>query len=171
MTNPFTGNRRRATAIALIAAVGVIVGLGSWSGDQRAAHAEQSDPASVLLRHFSAANRGDAAAAATDFAPGAIVVGGLTCFPTPCASATAIQHEIETAVSQHIYFTIVSQRVDGSAVQGRLEVTADAVRGAGVNRIVILYTMVVADDHIVMFGALPDPTDAETAKFLAAAQS
>ena len=127
----------------------------------------QSDPEALVKKYFEALNRGDAAGALAMFADDAVfdVPGGL-CAAAPCVGKATIQKELESRVAEKFHFTILKQYVAGTVVTNRFELRSDMVKKAGVERIIGWGIFEVKGEKIVYVrGAIPDRSDAETARF------
>jgi hypothetical protein len=134
------------------------------------ASAQPTDPFSVLQRFLDARNAGDVAGAMALVADDIYQVGGPACtLAQPCVGRDAVQRDIvEHYIPGHAHVTIVgSPQVSGSEVKVRVETTSDLARAAGVDRWVLNLTAEVRDGKIVRSVGLLDPSDPQTATFLA----
>jgi len=161
---------RRFGLIALLMVVGVSGAVSRTAGfTAQRVSAQQSDPAVLFGLEVDARNAGDTAGATAFFSEDAVFVGA-SCFPVACIGRAAIGQEEAGATAIHLQVKILSSYVEGTSVTGRFEVSGDIFTAAGVQRIISLYTVVVRGDRIVLFTTLPDVTDDETARFVAAQQ-
>jgi hypothetical protein len=122
----------------------------------------------ALYRRFvDIGNRGDLEAVLAFYAPNATFSGGTVCVPQPCAGRAAIRRHFENVVATRTDIRNVLLSTSGNQLRFRTDVTNDATRAAGVSRIIVTGTVAFAgstiDRHTVAF----DPTDPETARFLA----
>jgi limonene-1,2-epoxide hydrolase len=128
----------------------------------------QSDPEALLKKYVEALNRGDVAGAVALLADDAIydVPLGL-CAAAPCVGKATIQKELESrVVADKFHYTILKQYVSGNVVTNRFELRSDTVKKAGVERIIGWGIVEVKGEKIAYLrGAIPDRSDAETARF------
>lgn len=140
-----------------------------------------SDPQSVLWNNFlrvvnvtngqnTAIGRGDGVAALAFFADDAVWAGGPLCTQVACTGKQAIQQELARQIADHTTITGVSgtARVSGNVRTGRLEIRADSIRAAGVERILVDSTTEVQGDKITSRRDVPITADPQTAAYLAA---
>jgi SnoaL-like protein len=113
-----------------------------------------------------ARDRGDTESVVSLFAKDGIFIGGGGCRPTPCVGSAAIRTSFQNQVAGHYRITQLDARVEGDTVIWRASAENDMTRAAGVARILTAGITVVRDGKITELRALPDPTDAETARFL-----
>ena len=66
---------------------------------------------------------------------------------------------------------MVTPQVSGSQVNARTEVSDDRSKAAGVDRLVANLTVEVRDGKMASWVSVPDPSDPQTAKFLAFQQA
>jgi uncharacterized protein (TIGR02246 family) len=128
--------------------------------------AAQASPMEVYQRYLDARDRGDVDAVVSLFAEDGVFVGGGGCRPTPCVGSAAIRTSFQNQVAGHYKATLLDARVEGDTVFWRASIENDMTLAAGVARIRTAGTTVVRDGKITELRALPDPTDAETARFL-----
>ncbi|MBI2320964.1 MAG: nuclear transport factor 2 family protein [Chloroflexi bacterium] len=126
----------------------------------------QTDPAALIRQYFEARDRGDVAATMAFYADDAVLEGAGLCSPNRCAGKAAIQREIERQVAAKVQTTITDSQVSGNAVTVRLELRGNAIRAAGVERIVNSVTVEVRGDKFVAFRVRFDTNDPQTATFL-----
>jgi uncharacterized protein (TIGR02246 family) len=127
----------------------------------------QTDPLAVYHRYLDASSRGDAAAVADIFAEDGVFVGGGGCRPTPCVGKAAIRQAFENIAAAHQQVSVVATEVSGNTVAFRAEAVNDSIRAAGLERILSAGTAEVRGDRIAELRALPDPSDPQTARYLA----
>ena len=127
----------------------------------------QSDPEALVKQYLETLDRGDVAGAVALLADDAIYdvpLGG--CAAAPCVGKATIQKELESRVAEKFHFTILKQYVAGTVVTNRFELRSDMVKKAGVERIIGWGIFEVKGEKIVYVrGAIPDRSDAETARF------
>jgi limonene-1,2-epoxide hydrolase len=127
----------------------------------------QSDPEALVKKYVEALHRGDVAGALALLADDAVydVPGGL-CAAAPCVGKATIQQELESRVADKFHFTMLKTYVSGNVVTGRFELRSDTVKKAGVERIIGWGIFEVKGEKIAYLrGAIPDRSDAETARF------
>lgn len=132
--------------------------------------AQATDPLAVLQGFLAARNAGDVAGATALVAADVHFVGGPACTPArPCLGRDAVRRDIvEQFLPGHAHVTIVGTPVvSGSQVRVRTEVTSDLARAAGIDRWVTNLTAQVQGGEIVSLVGLLDPTDPQTARYLA----
>ena len=164
---------RRLAAVMTAGAVAGMLLVGVWRAPaERAASAQPvSDPAAVLRQFLDPRTRSDPAALRALFADDAIFISPGTCFPVACIGRAAIERELAFSAGMQVSATIVSSHVEGTAVTGRFHTTLAPLAALGLERIVTLYTVVVREGRIVLYMVLPDVTDPQTARFVAAQQA
>ena len=128
----------------------------------------QADPAAVHQQYVDALNRGDVAGVMAVFADDASWLGTGPCRQTPCSGKAAIQTEVARQVATRARLTVVNRQATSGSVTARVEVRSDPIRAAGVERIVGTETVEVRGDQIAALRFAIDPTDPQTAIFLAA---
>jgi dienelactone hydrolase len=127
----------------------------------------QSDPAALLEQAVEAIARGDVAGALALYADDAIIdaPGGL-CAAAPCVGKAAIQKELERQVADKVHVTMLQTYISGNVVTSRFEVRSDAVKKAGVERLIGWAIIEMQGEKIVsMRGGIPDRSDPQTAPF------
>ena len=144
----------------------ILIGISSLVVLGTAPVLAQTSPMEVYQRYLDAAARRDVETVVSLFAEDAIFVGGGGCRPTPCVGSSAIRTSFQNQVAGHYKITLLDARVEGDAVFWRASAENDLTRAAGVAQIRTAGTTVVRDGKITELRALPDPTDAETARFL-----
>jgi limonene-1,2-epoxide hydrolase len=150
-----------ALAAFLVSAVGVF--------------AQTADPAAVLEQFLNARNNGDEAGAMALLADNISYVGGPVCTPVkPCVGKDLARTLVVEQFYQkfHAHLTIVgTPQVSGNQVTARVASTDDRTRAAGVDRILSDTVVVVNNGKITSWVATMDPTDSQTARFLAFQQA
>lgn len=132
--------------------------------------AQATDPLAVLQGFLAARNAGDVAGATALVAANVYFVGGPACtLAKPCLGRDAVRQDIvEQFLPGHAHVTIVgTPAVSGNQVRVRTEVTSDLARAAGIDRWVTDLTAQVQGGQIVSLVGLLDPSDPQTAKYLA----
>jgi hypothetical protein len=164
---------KRYRPVAILLAVAALLLMGGWRipAERSASAQPASDPAAVLRQFNDARARGDMAALRALFADDAIFISPGTCFPVACIGWPAIERELAYSAGIQVMPTIISSHVEGTAVTGRVHTTLAPLAALGLERIVTLYTVVVRDGRIVLYNVLPDVTDPQTARFVAAQQA
>ena len=123
----------------------------------------------VYQRLVSALNHGDLEGALALVTDDAFLVGTFVCPPPDgCAGKAAVRRDFEAEIADRVQITPASVQVSGDTIALRLEYRADSVRAAGAERIIILGTVELRGGQISRGVFQPDPTDAQTAAFLAA---
>ena len=126
----------------------------------------QASPMEVYQRYVEARDRGDVETIVSLFAEDGVFVGGGGCRPTPCVGSAAIRTSFQNQIVGHYKATQLDSRVEGDTVIWRASIENDLTRAAGIAQIRTAGTTVVRGGKITELRALPDPTDAETARFL-----
>ena len=160
---------RRANGVRRLGIV-IVLALGAFLVPVAGVLAQATDPLAVVQDFLAARNAGDVAGAAALVAADVRFVGGPACTPArPCLGRDAVRRDIvEQFIPGHAHVTIVGTPVvSGSQVRVRTEVTSDLARAAGIDRWVTNLTAVVQGGEIVSLVGLLDPTDPQTAKYLA----
>jgi hypothetical protein len=131
--------------------------------------AQADDPGSVLQRFVDARNRGDEPGALALVADEISYVDGSACpLVNPCSGPQAVRDDLRLFVSDHARSTLIAPlSVSGTTVTARAETATDAVRAAGVDRVIHAYTAEVRDGKLTRFRAVQDTSDARTAAFQA----
>ncbi|HZO30521.1 MAG TPA: nuclear transport factor 2 family protein [Chloroflexota bacterium] len=129
--------------------------------------AAQMSPMEVYQKYLDAYRRGDVAGIVALFSDDAVFVGGGGCRPTPCVGQAAIRAAYQNQFTGHYQLTLLDAQVDGETIRWRASVQNEATHAAGVARIITTGTTEVRDGKIVALRGLPDPSDPETATFVA----
>lgn len=127
----------------------------------------QASPPDVYQQYIEAYQRRDVAAIVALFAEDGVFVGGGGCRPTPCTGKVAIQRAYEIQLTGNYRLTVLERQANGDTISWRATLENDATRAAGVGRIVTTGTAEIRDGRIAALRGLPDPSDAETARFVA----
>ena len=138
-----------------------------------AAVAAQPADAGTLYRQFlEAQNRRDVAAQLalmTDDATIVSEVAGSLCTPTAgCVGRAAIRRELERRAAGGTQTSPPTSQVSGDTATNRIEVRNAATQRAGIERAILVTTVVARDGRIASIRALLDTTDPQTAGALAA---
>ena len=135
--------------------------------------AAQDAPATVVQRFFDTRNRYDVPATLALVTDDIRFVGGRFCPPTnPCVGREAVRAELQDFVTNRAQAVFVgAPQVTGTRVVVRYEVRSDIFRLAGVDRIVSTATIEVRGNQLASHVAVPDASDAQTARYLAWLQS
>jgi hypothetical protein len=129
----------------------------------------QSDPVSVLEQFIGARNQADEPGAMALVADDIRYVGGSACpLANPCIGPQALRAEVHLFISDHSRSILIgSALVSGTTVTARAETSNDAVRAAGQDRVVYVYTVDVHDGKLTSVHGVQDASDAQTAAFQA----
>jgi hypothetical protein len=129
----------------------------------------QADPVSILQQFVDARNQADETGAMALVADDMRYVGGAACLlAKPCLGTKGIQADVQLFISDHAQSTLLgSPSLSGTTVTARVERSDDAVRAAGVDRIVSEYTVDVLDGKLTTFRDVQDASDPQTATFKA----
>lgn len=131
----------------------------------------------VIARHIDALNRGDLATAGVVLADDISYEGIGLCAAAPCKGKAAVQKEIERAASdkQNITVRLGLSRVSGNILTGKYEISSNAIKAAGVERVLatsnievrggIVEEERIEGDKITSWKWLLDTTDAQTASY------
>ncbi len=132
--------------------------------------AAADDPATLLQRFTDARNRGDIAGAVALLTDDVRFAEGPSCTAdSPCIGVAAARATLEDGNRVHVQVMVVGTTVmTGTTVRFRAEVRFDNVRTPGVERIIVNGTMDVRGGKIASYIDVPDMSDAQTAKLLAA---
>jgi ketosteroid isomerase-like protein len=130
--------------------------------------AQHLDPGELQAQGIAAVNAGDLETAVSLLADDVVFAGSGNCFPAACTGKDAIRKEITEEIALHTHVTRISYTVDGNVVSGRLAVTNDATRAAGIERLISAYFEIWSNGKNIANATLLDKTDPETARFLAA---
>jgi hypothetical protein len=127
--------------------------------------AQADDPMSILQQFVDARNRGDEPGAMALVADDISYVGGSACpFTDPCVGPQAMREDVRLFISDHAQSTLIgAPSVSGPTVTARAETANDAVRAAGLDRVIHAYTVEVRDGKLTSFRAVQDASDAQTA--------
>ena len=126
---------------------------------------QEADPAAIFRQYAEAVNAGDVDGALALFTEDATWVRGGRCPPGACAGQAAVRAELETEVANNHRSDIIDIQVTDSTLTARAEFQTDRTREAGVERIVLAYTVELRGDQISALQARPDLTDPQTAAF------
>jgi hypothetical protein len=129
----------------------------------------RADPVSILQQFVDARNQADEARAMALVTDGLRYVNGSACpLADPCVGPQALQTDVQLYIADHAHSTLIgSPSVSGTTVMARAETSNDAVRAAGVDRVVAEYTMDVRDGQLTSFRDVQDASDPQTAAFQA----
>jgi hypothetical protein len=152
----------RLFVLLVVAFVGLFVSALSVS-------AEADDPMSIVQQFVDARNRGDEQGATALVADRLSYAGGPACpLSNPCIGPQAVREDVQRFVSDHAQSTLIGYpSVSGTTVSARAETASDAVRAAGVDRVIHAYTVEVRDGKLTSFRIVQDAGDAQTAAFQA----
>jgi len=127
----------------------------------------------VALSFFDAIGRCDPNGAAALFIDKGWYLGGAPCgVNNPCNDPQVRLARFQAAVSQHTKQTVQGTPVVvGNLVQVRWETRNDTQAAAGVERQIYNGTLQVQGDKLAALLAIPDLSDAQTAKLLAFQQA
>lgn len=126
---------------------------------------QAADPAAIFRQYADAVNRGDVDGALALFTEDATWVRGGRCPPGACVGQAAVRAELETEVTSQHRIDIIDTQVTGSTLTARAEFQTVMTRAAGVERIILAYTVEFQGDKILVLQAMPDLTDPQTAAF------
>src|SRR5919109_4550131 len=129
----------------------------------------QEDPLAVQQQLLDALARGDVAGALALFADDAVIdAPSGPCLPAPCVGKAAIRQDLERLASDKSRrVTPLSAHVAGPVVVTRFDVRSDAVRAAGVERIIVWAIREMRGDKIASIRCcLAERTDPQTARYL-----
>ncbi len=126
---------------------------------------QETDPAATFSQYADAVNRGDVDDALALFTEDATWVRGGRCPPGACVGQAAVRVELETEVASQHRIDIIDTQVTGSTLTARAEFQTVMTRAAGVERIILAYTVEFQGDKISALQAMPDLTDSQTAAF------
>jgi hypothetical protein len=124
----------------------------------------------VTGRRAGAAARRDVAGILATYADDAVLEGYGLCALRPCVGHDAIRREIERSFADNTMGTNIvgTLQVSADTQTNRVELRADSITRAGVERIIVSTTHVVRDNRIVLSRQALDESDPQTARFLAA---
>ena len=167
--------RRRSSSSAAWRVVVAVLALVAFVVSAERVSAQAADPLSVVQHFIDARNAGDVAGAMALVADDMRFVGGPICTPAkPCVGRAAAQRDVVEQFIQtyHAHLTIVgTPQVLGSQVKARTEVSDDRSKATGVDRLVANLTVEVRDGKMASWVSILDPSDPQTAKFLAFQQA
>ena len=126
---------------------------------------QEADLAAIFRRYADAVNQGDVDGALALFSEDATWVRGGRCPPGACVGQAAVRAELETEVANHHRIDIIDVQVTDSTLTARAEFQTDRTREAGVERIILAFTVEFQGDKISALQAGPDLTDPQTAAF------
>ena len=132
----------------------------------------QAADAGTLYRQFlEAQNRGDVAAQLALLTDDAVIVadfaGGLCSFTAPCVGKAAIRRELERRVAAGAQTMIPAFQVSGDTATARIELRNPVTRSAGIERAILVNTIVARGGRIASVRSLLDTADPQTAGALA----
>lgn len=166
----FIGGRPVALRL-VITILAVVTFLVSAAG----VSAQTADPLAVLQQFITARNAGDEVEAMALVADNMSYVGGPVCtLAKPCVGRAIAQTLVVEQFYQkfHAHLTIIgTPQVTGNRVTARVESIDDRTRAAGVSRTISNLTVQVVDGKIASWAASLDPSDPQTARFLAVQQT
>jgi hypothetical protein len=127
----------------------------------------QADPVSILQQFVDARNQADETGAMALVADELRYVDGSACLlANPCVGPQVMRADIQLYIADHAQSTLIgSSSVSGTTVIARAETSNDAVRAAGVDRVVSEYTVDVRDGKLTSFRGVQDASDPQTAAF------
>ena len=129
----------------------------------------QADPVAILEQFVDARNQADESGAMVLVGDEMTYVGGSDCsLGNPCVGPQAIRADLRRFISERTQSMLVGvPSVSGTTVTARMEVANDAVRAAGLDRVVYAYTVDVRDGKLTSLRAVQDASDPQTAAFVA----
>jgi len=164
---------RRAVVRGVVGAGTAVFASAGWAAER--ARAQESTPmmggdvAAVDAAFKEALAAGDADAIEALFAPDAVEVNPFGVFPTPAARRAFFEQFMGT--NPGLKATFSDTEVVADTAVHRVMFASDSIRKAGVERIVIIHTLVVAQGKILTLTAVLDLDDPDTARFAAASQA
>jgi len=147
--------------------VGLAVTLFAPTASAQTPTPGQVDPVTLGQQWLDALNAGNLDAAMAFFTDDAVFQGSRGCLAAPCVGTAAVRAEFATFVADHLRVTVISSQVSGNTVTGKVEAASDTIRAAGVERIVLSYTVEWRGDKIASNRLVLDASDAQTATLLA----
>jgi hypothetical protein len=153
------------TAAAM--AVGLAVTLFAATASAQTPTPGQVDLVARGQQWLDALNAGNLDAAMAFMTDDAVWEGTGGCLAAPCVGTAAVRAEFATFAPDHVHVTVISSQVSGNTVTGKVEAASDTIRAAGVERIVLSYTVEWRGDKIASNRLALDTSDAQTATFLA----
>jgi hypothetical protein len=133
--------------------------------------AQGVDRAVIVQQWIDARNRYDVDAVMALLTDTAVAAHGRQCLlPTPCVGEAnrPVFTGDAPAQAQH---TIINMQGYGAAIVGQIEVRSNAIRAADVERVVSTFLIQIPQDKISAYIGIPDVTDPQTARFVAAQQA
>jgi hypothetical protein len=128
-------------------------------------------PAAVFTRYVDAYNRGDVDGVVTLFADDASILHGMCTAASPCTTRAAIRAQTERDIAGHIRLSTGDVNVAGDTLTLREEIRNDAIRAAGLERIVGNTSFQVRGDQIVSVVFQRDVDDPQTSAFIRVQQA
>ena len=147
--------------------VGLAVTLFAPTASAQTPTPGQVDPVTLGQQWLDALNAGNLDAAMAFMTDDAVWEGTGGCLDAPCVGTAAVRAEFATFVADHLRVTVISSQVSGNTVTGKVEAASDTIRAAGVERIVLSYTVEWRGDKIASNRLVLDASDAQTATLLA----
>lgn len=126
---------------------------------------QEADLAAIFGQYAAAVNEGDVGGALALFTEDAAWVRGGRCPPGACVGQAAVRVELEQEIANQHRIDIIDTQVTGSTLTARAEFQTDMTRAAGVERIILAYTVEFQGDKISLLRAMPDLSDPQTAAF------
>lgn len=132
--------------------------------------AAADDPATVLQRFNEARNSGDIAGAVALLTNDVRFAEGPDCpADNPCIGVAVARATLEDGARVHVRETVVGTPVvTGTTMRFRAELRFDNVPVPGVERLILNATVDVRNGKIASYIDIPDLSDAQTAKLIAA---
>jgi ketosteroid isomerase-like protein len=132
-----------------------------------AVSAQPADAGTLYRQFLEAQNRGDVAAQLALLTDDAVIVadfaGGL-CTPTaPCVGKAAIRRELERRVAAGAQSMIPAFQLSGDTATARIELRNPVTRSAGIERAILVNTIVARGGRIASVRSLLDTADPQTA--------
>ncbi len=155
--------RKRTVWAAVAVLLGTVLAGVSAAEPARA----QADPAAIHQQFLDALNAGDVDGALAFLVDDAVFEGAGPRCPPPCQGSEAIRQLIESQVADHILVTRTSAQVSGNTLTARAEVTSDGTRAAGIERIIVSFTVEFSGAKISRIRQQPDVSDPQTASLIA----
>jgi len=149
-----------ALAMAGVFALGV---LGLPSGVWMAA-GYQVDRVEALRQWFAARAQGNVDAAVAMLSDDVSFIEGTCLVRTPCRGTGAVRSLFARQAADHAADTLISARAFGSVVGGRIQSRSNALRAAGVERVMNVFIAQVPQGKISGYAVLPDLTDPQTVR-------
>ena len=129
----------------------------------------QPDPVSILQDFVDARNQADEVGTIALLADDMSYVGGSACLPAnPCIGTQDIRADVQRFIADHGQSMLIGlPSVSGTTITARAETSNDAVRAAGLERVVVEYVADVQDGKLKTFRTVEDMSDSQTARFQA----